>query len=443
MSQILGTLAAFIIAFGILVFVHEFGHFLMAKLVGVRVEVFSFGYGKRLFGFVRGNTDYRVSLIPMGGYVKLKGEGLFEPDRAVDSDDLAAKSRWQRFLVMVMGSVMNILLAVVIVAILNGVGVSVPIYTEQTPVIGWIDPGSPAEKSGLQVDDEIISIGGRRVKTWGDVELAVGTKPDRLLPLVIRRGGVERPAEIQTESLTRYQFGYAGFRGKILTQVQAVLAGSPAEKGGIQAGDLILALDGKPVYFYQFIEIIQANPERQLMFTIQRQGQTLELPVTPRRDGDVGKVGLYQIAQSEIRRYGFFPAIGQSVRENARNAFLVVGFLKDLFTGKASARQLSGPLEIASLSYSFLRLGLLAMMSWIAFISLQLGMINLFPIPFFDGGQIFVLAVEGIRRKDLSPRARQVWLQVGFVMFIVLIGFIVLNDIVKWLPNGWKSLIPF
>jgi len=344
---------------------------------------------------------------------------------------------------MVMGSVMNLLLAVAIVAVLNGIGVSVPIYSEQVPVIGWLDPGSPAEKSGLQVDDEILRIGGRAVKTWGDVELAVGTKPDRLLPVVVRRGGAELEVDLQTESVTRYQMGYAGFKGKILTQVLMVPAGTPAEKAGIRAGDLILAVDGKPIYYYQFIQLIQANPERQLLFTVRRQGQTLELPVTPRRDGEVGKVGLYPIAESEVRRYGVLAAIGQSVRENARNAFLVVSFLKDLFSGQASARQLSGPIEIASLSYSFLQLGWLPMMSWIAMISLQLGMINLFPIPFFDGGQIFVLAVEGLRRRDLSPRARQVWLQVGFVMFVALLVFVILNDIVKWLPNGWASLVPF
>jgi regulator of sigma E protease len=443
MIQILGTIVAFVIAVGILVFVHEFGHFTMAKLVGVRVEVFSFGYGKRLFGIRRGETDYRVSVLPMGGYVKLKGEGLFETDRAIDPDDLAAKSRFQRFLIMVMGSVMNLILAVALVAVLNGVGVSVPIYSEQEPVIGWIDPGSPAEKAGLLVDDEILRVGGRPVKNWGDVELAVGTKPDRLLPIVIRRGGTELEIKVQTEAVTRYQMGYAGFRGKILTQVQMVQGGYPAEKAGLKAGDLILAIDGKPVYYYQFLQVIRESPERELLFTIRRGGQTLEFRITPRREGEVGKVGLYPMAQSEVRRYGFFAAIRQSVQENARNAFLVVSFLKDLFSGQASARQLSGPIEIASLSYSFLRLGVLAMLSWIAMISLQLGMINLFPIPFFDGGQIFVLAVEGLRRKDLSPKARQVWLQVGFVMFVALLVFVILNDIVKYLPNGWASLIPF
>ena len=150
-----------------------------------------------------------------------------------------------------------------------------------------------------------------------------------------------------------------------------------------------------------------------------------------------------KIAASVVKKYGFFAAIGQSLRENLRNVFLIVRFLKDLFTGEASTRQLGGPLEIANFSYAAVRMGWLALMSWIAIISLQLGIINLLPIPVFDGGHIFVLAVEGILRRDLSPRLRQIWMQIGFVIFVALIGFVILNDVVKRLPEGWKSLLPF
>ena len=169
MVNILGTILAFTIVFGILVFVHEFGHFFMAKLVGVRVEVFSFGYGKRLFGVKKGETDYRISLVPMGGYVKMLGEGMFEKDRPLAPDDLMAKPRGQRLLIMAMGSIMNIILAIVIVAFMNGLGTKSPEYLDQKPVIGHIESGSPAERAGLRVDDEILRIAGRGVKTWMDV----------------------------------------------------------------------------------------------------------------------------------------------------------------------------------------------------------------------------------------------------------------------------------
>ncbi len=443
MANILGTILAFTVVFGILVFVHEFGHFFMAKLAGVRVEVFSFGYGKRLFGFKKGDTDYRISLLPMGGYVRLLGEGLFEKDRPVAPDDLMAKTRGQRLLIMAMGSIMNIVLAVVIVAFMNGVGTSAPEWLDARPVIGRIESGSPAERAGLRVDDEILRIAGREVKSWADVQMAIGTKPDRLVPLEVRRDGQVLDVDLQTESVTRLDMGYAGFQAKILTEIRMVLPNSPAEKAGLKAGDVIEAIDGEPVYFYKFLEIIQKSAGRELRITVDRGGRTLTLPVTPRKEGEVGKIGISQAEKSVIKKYPFFAAIGQSLKSNLDNVFLIVRFVKELFTGEASTRQLGGPLEIANFSYAAFRMGWAALLSWIAVISLQLGVLNLFPIPVFDGGQIFVLVIESIFRRDLGPKARQVWMTIGFVIFVFLIVFVILNDIVKRLPNGWGSLVPF
>ncbi|MBC7364111.1 MAG: RIP metalloprotease RseP [Candidatus Aminicenantes bacterium] len=440
---IIGTIVAFLIVFGVLVFVHEFGHFFMAKLVGVRVEVFSFGYGKRLFGIKKGETDYRVSLLPLGGYVKLLGEGMFDRDRPITPDDFMAKTRWERFLILVMGSLMNILLAIVLMAIINMSGVTVPEYLEQPPVIGWIDPGSPAEKAGLQVEDQILKINNRAVKTWNDVEIAVGSKPEKLLTVEIKRGEELLQIPLKTEKVTRYEMGYAGFRAKILTQVMMVNPGSPAEKAGLKPGDVILAVNGQPVFFYNFVKTIESHPEEPLVLTIERQGQSLELTVVPRKEGNVGKIGILQGPKSITRKYSVLGAIKQSLKENTRNTFLVINFLKDLLTGQASTRQLGGPLEIASFSYAAMKMGFMAMLSWIAIISLQLGILNLMPIPVFDGGQIFVLMIEGIIRRDLSPKMREIWMQIGFVIFVFIIVFVILNDIVKRLPSGWKSLIPF
>jgi len=222
-----------------------------------------------------------------------------------------------------------------------------------------------------------------------------------------------------------------------------VQPGSPAEKAGLQTGDVILAINGQPVYFYQFVEIIQKNPEKPLKFLVERNGQKIELEVVPRREGEIGRIGIMQTPKSIVRKYSFGPALVQSVKENARLAFLVVNFVKDLVTGEASARQLGGPIEIANFSYAAFRLGFLAMLSWIALISLQLGVINLFPIPVLDGGQILVLMIEGIIRRDLHPRVKQIIMQIGFAIFIFIIVFAILNDVVKRLPHGWESLLPW
>jgi regulator of sigma E protease len=446
MVSILGTILAFAIVFGVLVFVHEFGHFFMAKLVGVNVETFSFGYGKRLFGYKMGGTDYRISLVPMGGYVKFSGdealEGIKQNTEPKPGDFQSAK-RWQRFLVILMGPVMNVALAVLILAFINMVGVYVPEYQSQAPVIGWIEPGSPAQKADLVVGDEILSINDKKTATWSDVELAVGTKPDRTINIKVKREDGVDYVDLLTESRTRFDMGYAGFFGRILTQVNAVTANSPAEKAGLKPGDVILAIDNSPAYLYRFIETLEKNPGKELDIKIQRNEAIIDLKVTPRKEGNVGKIGIMHGAKSIMRKYGFFSAFAQSYKDNWKMISAVMDFLKDLITGKASTRQLGGPIEIANVSYAFFRMGFLPLMSFIAFISLQLGVVNLFPVPVFDGGQILVLSLEGVFRRDFNPKVKQVLMQIGFAIFIFLMVFIILNDIAKRLPNGWDSLNPF
>ena len=448
MISLLGTLLAFIIVFGIIVFVHEFGHFFMAKAMGIRVEVFSFGFGPRLFGFKRGHTDYRVSLIPAGGYCKFLGEGVVNPGQKLEPDDYNAKKRWQRFLVIAAAPLANVLLAIVLMAAVNMVGVDAPAYLDQPPVIGWIEPGSPAEKAGLLPDDVIRSLNRKPVSTWTDVEMAVTSQPDTKLQVEVERGGRPLSLELLTENLraekkSKFDLGYAGFFGKILTQVRMINKNSPAEQGGLKPGDVVREIDGRPVYFYQFIEILEKSAGKPLAVTVDRGGTPATLTVTPRLESGVGKIGVMQGAQSVRKQYGFFMAITQSLKENAKLVTLVVDVIRKLFTGETSTRQLAGPIEIANFSYAALKLGLAALISWIALFSLQLGVINLLPIPVLDGGQLFILSIEGLIRRDLGPKLRQIWLNIGFVIFIFLIGFTILNDIVRRLPRGWRSLIPF
>jgi regulator of sigma E protease len=456
MVNFLGTVLAFGIVFFVVTFIHEFGHFFMAKLFGVQVDVFSFGFGPRLFGVQAGRvsfagkppeggaTDYRVSLVPVVCYVKLKGEAMFEKDRPLAPDDMMAKTRGQRFLIMAMGSVMNIVLALALVTGINIVGTDVAEYLDDKPVIGWIESGSPAEKAGLRIDDEIVRISGREVNTWTDVQMAVGSRPDRVIRIEARREGDVLPFDLKTESVTEYQMGYAGFQAKILTQVEMVLAGYPAGEAGLERGDVILAIDGRPVYFYQFLDIIKASAGRELAFTIDRGGETLTVPVTPRREGDVGRIGIRQLPKSVVKKYGPLAALRRSIGENLDNVFLIVRVLRGLFTGETPTSQLGGPLAIADFSYAALQLGVIPLLGWIAVLSLQLGVINLvLPIPIADGFQMAVLTLEAVFRKDLGPKFRIALMSVGWVLMIALTAFVLLNDFVKKLPNGWGSLLPF
>ncbi len=445
MGTVLGSIVSFVIVFGILVFVHEFGHFFMAKLVKIRVEVFSWGYGKRLFGIKKGDTDYRISILPLGGFVKFTGEDVFEKKKDLAPYDFMAKKRWERFLVMVMGSVMNILLAVVFVVFISMLGVTAPEHMDKKPVIGWIEADSPAEQANLLAGDEILKINNRKTRTWREVEMAVGTKPNRLITLEIMRGDEILTKKLVTGSKKSLDFeiGYAGFSPNILTRIVDVAAGGPAEKAGMKKDDVILALKEEIIYYHEFVEIVEKSPGKKLEFLIDRGGEQLTLAVTPRLEEEGGKIGVSVSGWIlyETKKYSFFPAIGRSIKENTRLAFTLFHYLKELIAGEASAKQVGGPIMIAKYSYTFFSAGFVSMLSFMAFVSLQLGIINLFPVPVFDGGQILVLGIEGLFRRDFSPKVKQIIMMVGFAIFIFLLGFLILNDVARTLPNGWESYL--
>jgi regulator of sigma E protease len=442
MILIIETIIAFLIVFGILVFVHEFGHFFVGKLLKVRIEVFSWGYGKRLFGIKKGDTDYRISALPLGGYVKFAGEEDYEK-KVRSPDEFMAKKRWERFLILVMGGLMNILLAIFLITVVNLLGVSIPKCVDQPPVIGWIEENSPAYRANLKINDEILEINGKKTKTWKEVEIAIGTRPGKIVSIKIKRGNKILVVKLKTEAKTRYQMGYAGFLGKIYTEVVMISPGSPADKGGLKIGDIILKINNQPVYFYQFHILIQSNPERELEFLVKRGKELKLLKITPKRENGKGKIGILSRPESKIKKYGLFKAIGQSIKENYKMASLVLDFIKKLIAGEASPRQLGGPIEIAAISYSAMKAGILSLLMWMAIISLQLGIINLLPIPVLDGGHIFVLVIEGIVRRDFSPKVKERLMQIGFAFLILLMAFVILNDIARRLPQGWESLIPW
>jgi regulator of sigma E protease len=448
MGTLLLTILAFVIVFGILVFVHELGHFMMGKLAGVRIEQFAFGFGPSLYKRKTGPTEYRINLIPLGGYVLFYGEQPKKDGGALEPDNLMAKTRWQRFLIMVMGAVMNILLAFGIFTAVNIAGVPVPEYLSEKASIGWIDTGSPAEKAGLRIDDEILRIDGNPVSNWNNVAEAVARQPKKSLAIDVRRENAKLSVILRTEQDggIKFDYGYAGFYGKVLTEIRQVTANSPALRGGMMQGDVIQTINGEPVYLFKFTEVIARNPEKELAIGIIRGGRPMTLRVTPKREGEIGKIGVRQAGKSKIVKYGFWGALGKSFDDCVSNSLGLLDLLKKLFTGKASAsRNLGGPLEIAEMSYSSLQMGFVSFLFFIGFISLQLGIINLLPIPLLplDGTQIFILGIESAIRRDLNPKFKQIWMQVMFVVFFTLFAFLILNDIARRLPHGWESFLPF
>ena len=238
------TVLYFIGLLGVLVFVHELGHYLAARRVGIRVLTFSLGFGPKLLKFTRGDTEYCISALPLGGYVKMAGEASDEP-RTGAPDEFLSKTKWQRFQVLIMGPVMNLLLAVFVLAAVLTQGSEVPLYLDGPPVVGVVTPDSPAAKAGILPGDRIVSVGDNPTETWDELEMRVGTKPDKDLEVRFVRMGEERTAKVRSDSVGQYNFGDIGVQPDIYPLVRELVPGDPAEKAGMKVGDVVRAVDGK------------------------------------------------------------------------------------------------------------------------------------------------------------------------------------------------------
>lgn len=444
------TLASFLFVLGVLVFIHELGHFLLARWNGVRVLTFSLGFGPKLLKVQRGDTEYCISIIPLGGYVKMAGENPEDQHTGAD-DEFMAKSKWQRFQILIAGPMMNILLSVVLLAAVLMQGADVLAYLDQPAKVGAVQPGSPAEKAGLQPGDTITRFGTADVRTWEHLDMAVAARPEREVDVTILRNGTEehlkvRPdlTELRTRNDARFEVGTIGALPDVSPIIQSTIAGSPAEAAGLKAGDEIVSVDGKRMIFSTMvIEVVSKKAEQPVVFTVRRGGQEQTITVTPRKEGDTGKVGMYM---SEAKR-SFTPtplqAVGMSVQRNIEMAGMILRTLKDLVTGEASPKQLMGPVGIAQLSGESAQAGWIALLGLMASISLNLGLLNLMPIPVLDGGHIFIMAIETISRRDFSLQVKEKMLFVGFVLLMTLMVTVIYNDLTRiaWVENlmPWRK----
>lgn len=429
MSQLL----FFILMIGPIIFVHEMGHFAVAKAFGMKVLTFSLGFGKRIWGFKRGETEYRLAVLPLGGYVKLSGED--DTEVSDDPRDFGNRPRWQRIVVFLAGPAMNAIFSVAIVAILFMIGIDVPTLSKVPPVVGTVVDGSPGNTAGLQPGDVVTSVDGKSVEAWQDVAFAVATSANRSIRLSIDRSGTELEVDIVPIKPEGLDYGDAGLIPRILPKIGRVLADSPAEKSGFQEGDEVIGVDGKPIFGSRdFIEAVSAKPGQEVRVELRRLERPLELKVVPELVGDKGRIGVHLAFE---QRLAPIPAIVESVHFNYGIVKQTLAAVRLILTGKLAMRDaFQGPLRIAEESDEAAKRGTKDFFFLIALISISIGLLNMFPIPILDGGNILILLVESAIRRDLPVNLKERIAQVGLFLILLLMASVLWFDASrKWFAD--------
>ena len=444
------TLLAFGFVLGVLVFVHELGHFLLARWHGVRVLTFSLGFGPKLLSVKRGDTEYCLSAIPLGGYVKMAGENPEDKPQGA-SDEFLSKTKWQRFQILMAGPAMNLILAVLLLAVVLMQGDRVLAFLSRPAVLGVVQPDSPAAAGGMQAGDEVVRINGRAISTWEDLEMAVTSKPELDVRFVVRRDGVERElmvrpttTKVSLQADTTFEVGTIGVLPDTYPVIDAVNPGDPAEKAGIRKGDVVVSIEGnRMVYTRHVSEALRTRGGQPTTIVVRRDGAETTITVTPEQRGENALIGVTLGSETISYQPGPLEAVGLSVKRNVQTAGLILHTLGELFTGAASPKQLMGPVGIAQLSGASARQGWVELFALMASISLNLGLLNLLPIPVLDGGHMAIMGIEAVARRDFSLAVKERMLFAGFVLLMMLMVTVIYNDLtrVAWIERlmPWRN----
>ncbi|HMC22817.1 MAG TPA: RIP metalloprotease RseP [Thermoanaerobaculia bacterium] len=427
-SNIATNFFAFVLVLGFLIFAHEAGHFIMAKLFRVRVLVFSFGFGQRLLGFKKGDTDYRVSLIPLGGYVRMAGDTP-EENQPGDPNEFLSKPKWQRFLILFAGPFMNLLIAVAFIAVINMIGTETLVIR---PVIGEVSPAKPAARAGLQVGDQIVAVNGERIENFDDLRMAISMHAGTPLRVEYVRNGV-RHTTVMTPERENSEYGpvgRAGIRPWIDATVGRLRPNSPAAKAGLRPGDRIIAANGQPVRELTQIDAVFDQAKGGPIALDILRGSTRLRTILPAVKFEPADPYRGFIPPTEIHKLSLFPAIRDSVQQNWKMLRYTFVTISRLLRAEGSVKELSGPISIARISGEMLRRGWMEVLALMAMISLQLGIMNLLPIPVLDGGHIMILLIEGLVGHDLSVRVKERIQQLGFAVLAALMIVVLYNDVI-------------
>jgi regulator of sigma E protease len=434
---IIREIFAAVLVLGVIIILHELGHFLVARYFKIRIETFSVGFGPRLIGFRRGDTDYRISAFPLGGYVKMAGD---TPSETLTGEphEFLSKPKWQRFLVASAGPIMNMILAVVLLTGLFMYGREVPEVLTTQATIGVVETGSPAFEAGVRKGDLVAELDGKQKPNWQDVENKIALNAGNSLALTLDRNGESISTTIIPVKKPPSDRGYVGMGPHVPVIVKAVW-GEPAKAAGLQPGDEVTVVNGIDLTTSaQSIQaIIQGIPEPNFPIMVNRHGETLMFQITPVLKNGLRYIGMDLVPPPSVMiKLGFSAAVSKSISTNVEYGKTILQVIGMLFKREASIKQLDGPIGIVRASGEALNEGFATLISLMALISLNLGLLNILPIPVLDGGVMLMLIVESLMGRDLSLRLKERIIQVSVVALLMLTVLVLYNDVIKIIPTN-------
>ncbi len=427
------TVLSFLVVLGILIFIHELGHFAIAKFSGVGVEQFSLGFGPKLIGFTYGETEYKISILPLGGFVKMVGESVDEEVSEEDKErSFTHKPIGYRAAIVAAGPIMNLILAAVLLTVIFMIGVNVPAYRDKIPEVGFVTEDEAGGRAGLKTGDLVESVNGKPIEKWGSFYNSILLSPEKPLLLKVRRDGKVFETTLTPEG-SKSGAGIGGVFPPMKPKIGALSEKYPAIEAGMLVGDLITKIDGVPITHWAELEGIIQHDGTERVFTVDRGGKEITLTIKPllNKERNVFLIGVGKADEMIFKKYGFVKSTKEGFRTAVNMTVNVVTMLKGLVLGDYSIKTLGGPIMIAQVTGKAVERGLTPFLLFVAFLSLQLGIINLFPIPVLDGGHLVFFGIEFLRGKPLSERIISASQQVGVVMLIALMAFVTWNDIAR------------